>query len=60
MDKKTEAGLPPDYFAKKMLKAIDRKKQEVVIGVFLEKLSVVVKRFFPKVLATMIRKLAVT
>ncbi len=60
MDKKTEAGLAPDYFAKKMLNAIKRKKHEVVIGRFLEKLSVYVKRFFPKVLAKMIRKLAVT
>lgn len=60
MDKKTEAGLPPDYFARKMLKAIKKKKQEVVIGGFLEKLSVYVKRFFPKILAKMIRKLAVT
>ena len=60
MDKKTANGLAPDYFAKKMLKAIKRKKQEVVIGGFLEKLSVYVKRFFPRVLSTMIRKLAVT
>ena len=60
MDKKTASGLAPDYFAKKMMKAIKRKKQEVVIGGFLERLSVYVKRFFPRVLATMIRKLAVT
>jgi len=60
MDKKTAAGLAPDYFAKKMLKAIKKRKQEVVIGGALEKLSVYVKRFFPRVLAKMIRKLAVT
>ena len=60
MDQKTEQGLAPEYFAKKMLKAIKYKRQEVVIGGFLEKLSVYMKRFFPKVLATMIRKLAVT
>ncbi len=60
MDKKTAAGLAPDYFAKKMLKAIHNKKQEVIIGGALEKLSVYVKRFFPRILATMVRKLAVT
>ncbi len=60
MDKKTAAGLAPDYFAKKMLKAVKNRKQEVVIGGALEKLSVYVKRFFPKILAKMIRKLAVT
>jgi dehydrogenase/reductase SDR family protein 7B len=60
MDKKTAAGLAPSYFAKKMLKAIKNKKQEVVIGGALEKLSVYVKRFFPRILAKMVRKLAVT
>ena len=60
MDKKTADGLAPDYFAKKLLKAIRNKKQEVVIGGVLEKLSVYVKRFFPRILATMVRKLAVT
>ncbi len=60
MDKKTAEGLEPDYFTKKMLSAIKNKKQEVVIGGALEKLSVYVKRFFPKILAKMIRKLAVT
>ena len=60
MDNKTAKGLDPSYFAKKMLSAIRRRKQEVVIGGFLEKLSVYVKRFFPKALSAMIRKLAVT
>lgn len=59
MDKKTENGMTPENFAIKMLKAIDSKKQEVVIGGALEKLSVYMKRFLPKVLAKMIRKLAV-
>ncbi len=60
MDKKTASGLAPDHFTKKMLRAIASKKQEVVIGGALEKLSVYVKRFFPKILSKMIRKLAVT
>ncbi len=60
MDKKTAAGLAPDYFAKKMLSAVKNKKQEVVIGGALEKLSVYVKRFFPRLLAKMVRKIDVT
>lgn len=60
LDKATANGLTPEYFAKRMLKAIDRKKQEVIIGGKLEVLAVYVKRFFPRVLAKMIRKLSVT
>jgi len=60
MDKGTANGLSPEVFAKRMLKAIARKKQEVVIGGKLEVLAVYVKRFFPSILANMIRKLAVT
>jgi len=60
MDKATEKGLPPEKFAKRMLKAIKRKKQEVVIGGKLEVLAVYIKRFIPKLLAKMIRKIDVT
>ena len=60
MDKGTANGLSPEYFAKRMLKAISRKKQEAVIGGKLEVLAVYIKRFFPRVLANMIRKLDVT
>ncbi len=60
MDKSTANGLSPEYFAKKMLKAVARKKQEIVIGGKLEVLAVYVKRFFPKVLAKLIRKADVT
>jgi len=60
MDKSTENGLSPEYFAKKMLKAVARKKQEAVIGGKLEMLAVYVKRFFPRILARLIRKLDVT
>jgi len=60
MDKSTTNGLSPEYFAKKMLKAVARKKQEIVIGGKLEVLAVYVKRFFPKVLAKLIRKAEVT
>lgn len=60
MDGATKNGLTPEVFAKKLLKAVCKEKQEVYIGGFKEKLAVYVKRFFPKLLSKMIRKLAVT
>ncbi len=60
LDKATENGLSPTVFAEKMIKAIANKKQEVVIGGAKEKMAVFVKRYFPKLLAKMIRKINVT
>lgn len=60
MDVATENGIQPERFAKLMAKAIKKKKEEVYIGGAKEKLAVYVKRFFPKVLSVMIRKLSVT
>ncbi len=60
MDAATQNGMQPEHFAKLMAKAIHNKKEEVYIGGFKERLGVFVKRFFPKVLSIMIRKLAVT
>jgi len=60
LDKATEKGLGPDDFAKIALKAIDQKRQEIVIGGFKEKLAVYVKRFFPLLLSNIIRKAKVT
>jgi len=51
LDKATANGLSPEYFAKRMLRAIARKKQEAVIGGKLEVLAVYMKRFFPRILA---------
>lgn len=59
-DSATANGLSPEVFAKKALKIIANKKQEAVIGGKLEKLAVVVKRFFPLLLSKMIRKIPVT
>jgi len=56
----TENGIEPSRFAKIMAKAIYAKKEEVYIAGFKEKLGVYVKRFFPKLLSVMIRKLRVT
>ena len=60
MDRATKNGLTPEVFAEKLLKAVRQDKEEVYIGGFKEKLAVYVKRFFPKLLSKMIRKLAVT
>ena len=59
-DKATANGLSTEFFAKKAIKAIYRRKQEVVIGGFLEVLAVYVKRFFPLLLSRMVRKVDVT
>lgn len=59
MDSATKKGLMPEVFAEKLLKAVRQEKQEVYIGGFKEKLAVYVKRFFPRLLSKIIRKLAV-
>lgn len=60
MDKATANGIHPDRFAELMIKAIKKEKEEVYIGGAKEKLAVYMKRFFPKFLSKMIRKIAVT
>lgn len=60
MDEATENGLLPEYLAKKLLKAVLKKKNQVIIGGLLEVLAVYTKRFFPKILANKIRAIKVT
>ena len=60
MDVATANGIEPAHFAKIMAKAIKQKKEEVYIAGKKEKLAIYVKRFFPKLLSIMIRKLSVT
>ena len=60
MDTATENGIQPDRFAKLMAKAIRKKKDEVYIAGVKEKMGVYAKRFCPKILSIMIRKLSVT
>ncbi|MBA6156120.1 SDR family oxidoreductase [Tenacibaculum sp. S7007] len=60
MDTATANGIDPDKFAKLMVKAIKNKREEVYIAGAKEKLGVYAKRFFPKLLSKMIRKLSVT
>ena len=60
MDVATNNGLTPAYFSKKLLKAVLQEKNEVYIAGFREKSAIHMKRFFPKILAILIRKMAVT
>ncbi|MGC6285791.1 MAG: SDR family oxidoreductase [Polaribacter sp.] len=60
MDTATNNGIEPTRFAKLMARAITKKKEEVYIAGAKEKLGVYVKRYFPKLLSIMIRKLSVT
>ncbi len=60
MDVATANGIDTIHFAKLMAKAIKNKKEEVYIAGAKEKLGVYAKRFFPKLLSIMIRKLSVT
>lgn len=60
MDTATGNGIPSNVFAKKMIKAIKKQKNEVVIGGFKETGSVYLKRFFPRIAAILVRKVNVT
>ena len=60
MNSLTKNGLTSEYFAKLLLKAVKKEKQEVIIGGFKEKLGVYIKRFYPTLLSLMIRKMKVT
>lgn len=60
MDKATANGIKPERFAKLMAKAIQKKKEEVYIAGFKEKLGIYAKRWFPRLFSIMVRKLSVT
>ncbi|MDR6486784.1 hypothetical protein J2799_001269 [Chryseobacterium vietnamense] len=55
MDEATKNGMPVDIFAKKMLSAIEKQKKQKAIG-GKEIMAVYLKRFFPNLLAKIIRK----
>ncbi len=59
MDDATGKGMSPDVLAKKILNAVRKGKQEVVIG-GTEILAVYIKRFFPVLLSKIVRKVKVT
>ena len=56
MDSTTSDGLEPKVVAKKIISAINGKKNEVYIGGLKEVSAVYLKRFFPGIFARMIRK----
>lgn len=55
MDKDTNKGMSPETIAHKIMRSIRRGKREVYIGGY-EILAIYVKRFFPNLLARIIRK----
>ncbi|SNS50244.1 Short-chain dehydrogenase [Belliella buryatensis] len=55
MDEAQDKGMSPEDCAQAIKKALDRKKEEVLIG-GKEVLAVYLKRFFPKVFSKLIRK----
>jgi short-subunit dehydrogenase len=59
-DKATANGLSPEYFSRKAVQAISKRKREVVIGGAREVLAVYLKRLLPGLHAIVIRKAGVT
>lgn len=59
MDAKTGAGLSPEECAAKMIRAVERRKPEVLIGRF-EIVGAYLKRFAPGLMRRIVRKAAVT
>ncbi|MFZ6014621.1 MAG: SDR family oxidoreductase [Bacteroidota bacterium] len=58
MDEAQYKGKPADWCARKIIKAIEKQKEEVYIG-GKEVYGVYLKRFFPKIFSRIIRKVAV-
>ncbi len=59
MDDATNNGIEPDFLAKKIIQAIVKKKEEVVIA-GKENIGIYLKRFVPQVFSKMIKKAKVT
>lgn len=59
MDEKTGAGLSADECAVRLIRAVDRKRPQVLIGRF-EIVGAYIKRFAPGLLRRIVRKAAVT
>ncbi len=60
MDVATANGVPADVFAKKMIRVIQKRKNEAVIGGFKEVGSVFLKRISTRLLAKLVRNVNVT
>ncbi|MFC0184737.1 Short-chain dehydrogenase [Pseudarcicella hirudinis] len=59
MDQNQAKGMEADVCARKILKAVKNKKNEVFVGGFYEGLGLLVKRFFPSLLFKMVRNVNV-
>ncbi|MBS1491840.1 MAG: SDR family oxidoreductase [Bacteroidetes bacterium] len=59
MDKTTQHGLHPEVCARKMIAAIQKKKEEVYIGGTKEVFAVYLKRFLPRWFSKAVRKMTV-
>lgn len=60
MDEAQKNGMSAEKFARKAVRAIVHKKEEVYIGGVKEIFAIYVKRFFPSVFSFLIRKMKVT
>jgi short-subunit dehydrogenase len=59
MDTTTSEGMPASKCAKKIIRAIERKKSEVYIGGSKEIAAVYLKRFLPSLFSTIVRNVRV-
>ncbi len=60
MDDATNKGFSPDYVARKIMRAIQKNKSEIVIAGAREKLAVYLKRFVPSLLRRMVENAKTT
>lgn len=60
MDNAQDKGLSPETCARRMIRAVEKGKEEVYIGGWKELMGIYVKRFFPPLYSRLIRKMAVT
>jgi short-subunit dehydrogenase len=56
MDPSTSRGMDANLFAKKMVRAIEKKKEEVYIGGSKEVFAIYLKRFWPGLFSRIVRK----
>ena len=60
MDNAQDQGLSPEGCAEKIIRSIEKNKEEVYIGGLKEVAAIYVKRLFPKLFSRIVRKAAVT
>lgn len=60
MDNTTSNGLLSDVFARRLIRAVEKEKEEVYIAQLREKMAIYLKRFSPGILSNLVRKVPVT